>query len=109
MTHCYYNEGNKGYSYLEVKQRMGDEIGTGSETERDRRCLGGKYLSGKIFSVRRFIIAFFFAKRRCVTFLSCALEFPACFFLFSFFFFFFFRRSEVPWPLKNYSQEPFIE
>ena len=49
----------KVFSYLEVKQRMRDMIGTGSETERGMRCLDGECLLRTIFSARRFITVFF--------------------------------------------------
>ena len=61
--------GTKVVSCMEEKQWMGDKIGTGSETVRGRRCLDEECLLGKMFSVRRFIIAFFAKWRHIVTLL----------------------------------------
>ena len=76
-------KGTKVFSYLEVKQRMGDKIGMGSDTVRGRRCLDGECLLGKMFSVRGFIIAFFAKRRHSVPLLCSRVSSLA-----------FFRRSE---------------
>jgi len=73
--------GEKVFSDLDVKQRMEDKIRTDSDTVHGRWCLDRECLLGKIFSLRRFIIAFFFLHNGGKTFLCCAQEFPAWSFL----------------------------